>query len=127
MLRQARTFRTIAPLLMALALLARLLVPAGFMPSIDGAPGVMICTGQGAMMVSAGALAGHGDGQDHHADHGCPFASMAAAADQAAWPHVAILPVLAAEVARIALRTATHPGRGLAAPPPPQTGPPLLR
>ena len=126
MLRHARTFRAFAPLLMALALLARLLVPAGFMPSTDGIPGVTICTGQGATMLAAEPDHAPVD-HDHPSDHGCPFASMAAAADRVVLPVVSLLVVRAADVARIAPLTAVRPGLGLAAPPPPKTGPPALR
>ncbi len=128
MLSLAPLFRRVAPALIALALLARMLVPAGFMPSANGVPGLVICTGQGAMVLPTAAMPmehhAPGDGHDHQGDHGCPFAPMAAAADLAAQAPQPVLPFLAADVARLATRLATRPGLGLAAPPPPKTGPP---
>ena len=121
----------LAALMMALAMMARLLVPAGFMPmtGADGAPTLVMCTGTGPMAMPAMARADtrrHDPAQGHDADHACPFAAMAAAADFARAP----LPPLAfAAIVAVTLAAVHHsiPGRGLAAPPPPKTGPPLLR
>lgn len=128
MLSLAPIFRRVAPVLIALALLARMLVPIGFMPSANGVPGLVICTGQGAMAMPVAAMpmkhqAPAGD-HDHQGDHGCPFAPMAAAADLAAQGIQPALPFPAIDAARAATRLATRPGLGLAAPPPPKTGPP---
>lgn len=130
MLSLAPTFRRIAPLLVALALIARMLVPAGYMPSTEGVPGLVICTGQGAMTLPVAAIPmehhAPGDGHDHQGDHGCPFAPMAAAADLADAAPAPLLPFTTTDARFVALRTATRPGLGLAAPPPPKTGPPAF-
>jgi len=126
----------IGVLLAALALLVRLIVPAGFMPaaSASGTPTLVICTGQGQMampMPTGMHMAGMEHGKapaDHDGDmasHGCFLAAVGGAIDIAAplasipLPFiVAAEPVVHAFVAR--------PGLGLAAPPPPKTGPPAL-
>jgi hypothetical protein len=115
--------------LVALALVARMLVPAGYMPSAQGAPGLVICTGQGEMVMPAAAMPmkhSPDDGHDHGGEHGCPFAPMAAAADLAAPLPVPAAPFAAIDSALPSLRSAVRPGLGLAAPPPPKTGPPLF-
>jgi len=128
----------VTALLMALALLARMLVPSGFMPvtSSTGTPVLIMCSGQGPMampmpaeMQAALNAAHHGDHQptqNQNSDHTCPFAAAAAAAALAQQPH-ATMPFLVVEGARLAAALFTRPGLGLAAPPPPKTGPPLLR
>lgn len=121
----------ITALLMALAMLARLLVPAGFMPmaGAGGAPTLVMCTGTGPMAMPAMARADtrrHDPATGHDAEHACPFATMAAAVDFARLP----LPPLRFAAIVVGMPPAVHhatSGRGLAAPPPPKTGPPLLR
>jgi hypothetical protein len=117
------------------ALAARLLVPAGWMP-VAGAAGVTLGLCDGGM---AGGLpmAMQPDDQHRHRaglpmhhqgapDHPCAFAGAAASADLPVLAPVALLStagvVIAAETAR-----AIVPGRGLAAPPPPSHAPPTLR
>lgn len=127
----ASALRRIAPLLVALALFARLLVPAGFMPSADGRPGLVICTGQGAMTMPMAAIpddrrAPRND-SGHQDDHVCPFAAMAMAAATLSPAASVMMPFRLFDVAHDADPVAPRPGLGLAAPPPPKTGPPLLR
>lgn len=109
--------------LLACALLARLLVPAGWMPvAHDGAiPRLVLCDGA----TGQAAMAGHHGTPGHHEgpiDHPCAFATTATAMDV---PLLAVPPIPgdraynAAPVVRI-----VAVGRGLAAPPPPPTGPP---
>jgi hypothetical protein len=130
MLPRSLALRHVAPLLMALALFARMLVPAGFMPAANGVPGLVICTGAGAMVlpVAAMPMEHQAPGDSHHdGEHSCPFAPMAAAADLAAPLPAPVLPFLSIAAARVVLAIATRPGLGLAAPPPPKTGPPFFR
>ena len=131
--------RGVGLLLATLALLVRLAFPTGFMLSPERAslPTLVICTGQGAMTVAIDAQgqahevkgdAGEAKGgQDHKSDgkttHPCTFAAATA---------VVVAPVLIATLAPVALgqvldaplMTTQRPGLGLAAPPPPTTGPP---
>lgn len=126
--------RLLAALLMFCALLARVAVPPGYMiggETRGGMPVIEICTGQGPMMLAVPGVQGadgHHDG-DHGSkapDHPCAFAAAAAAIDLTAALHPIMahaltitLPVLTQGFARA--------GLGLAAPPPPKTGPPILR
>lgn len=124
------TRRRIALLLLACALLLRL--PAGLMPEAS-AQGFTIgwCNAVSADAAAEGkalfeqALAGKADSkQKHSPDQPCPFAAAAqpmAASDPA--PLLAPITVQA-EAPRPGF--VATPGRGLAAPPPRSTGPPLL-
>ncbi|WP_026359353.1 hypothetical protein [Sphingomonas sp. PR090111-T3T-6A] len=125
--------RTIALALLACALTLRLLVPAGWMPVAD-AQGLhlVLCSGSGPLeMPSAHAMTGM-KGMHHHGhhdpsmpDHPCAFAGLGVALAEP------LLPLLALPVRAVAVRL-DHAGemvaigRGLAAPPPPATGPPAL-
>lgn len=128
--------RLLASLLLTVTLLARLLVPTGFMvaPATAGAtPMIVICSGSGPMTMAAPeALRPHG-GDDHNGkhdgkagEHPCAFAVASAAADLAALSHP-VPPASQASDAIGADPLAPRPGLGLAAPPPPKTGPPVLR
>jgi hypothetical protein len=123
--------------LTAFAIALRIMIPAGYMvaPTQDkaGLPAIVICTAQGAKVISveAGGDVQSGDSAPHPADdknksdHGCVFAGA-----------VAPLPVpsqtLADARALIAISRIDlpvghqRPGLGLAAPPPFKTGPPEL-
>jgi len=122
-------------LLAALSLLVRLIVPAGFMPMANagGAPTLVICTGQGPMvmpMPAAMQMAGMADHQapaDHDGDmanHGCFLAAVGGAVDIAVPVAPLPLPFVVA-VAQTIQTFVARPGLGLAAPPPPKTGPPI--
>jgi hypothetical protein len=109
--------------LVALAL--KVLVPPGFMAAAPGSGfGLMICTGHGPAMVG-----GHDPakpaGPSHEAP--CAFAGHAATAAVAA-PLPAGLVEFVAYAAAVptALPRDLAPGRGLAAPPLPARGPPIL-
>lgn len=123
--------------LLALAMLAvmlKIMVPAGFMPDVQpriGLPfALVLCTGDGAKVVQPGEALGHGQGEDHGGksvhDAPCPFAVQAAGAPppslfvatEARTIRYVVLPIPAAPT--------IAPGRGLAAPPPPPTGPPVF-
>ena len=115
-----------------LAVLLRVLIPAGFMlaaGSDHGASKIVVCSGQGAVEVMVDS---HGHRIKAPADHGkgkggdrpCAFAAMATAplnSNQA----LKAAPAVYASLAPTAQYSAQRPGLGLAAPPPPKTGPPL--
>ena len=112
------------------ALMMRIAVPSGFMPTatVDGFK-ISLCTGMGAVEMWLGK-----DGKIHKEDPNkgeqhkqpCVFAALGMGAS---------VPIIAA-VATLIRLVDTSPalthlksgavGRGLAAPPPPQTGPPAL-
>lgn len=122
--------------LAALAVFLRLLFPTGFMLSPDRAalPTLVICTGQGAMTVAIDAQGhAHKVEADHKGDpksdgktsHPCTFAVATVGA--VAPPLIATPAPMALAVAVSApLLTTQRPGLGLAAPPPPTTGPPSI-
>lgn len=116
--------------LAALALVVKVLVPSGYMVAgpQDGAPfPLVICTAQGAMVLDADAAGGDHDGSPDGSAHDSPCA-FAGAGFAAAPPILAELRLpAAASTARPALGIRDlAPGRGLAAPPPPARGPPVL-
>lgn len=136
----------LAAWLFAFALAVRLMVPAGFMP-MAGKAGLEICAGQNADLAAMGAMPGpmvlHGPATPHHAamamhgmdhgkampgdhDHDCGFASaVGGAADLPDLILPAMLAPVALPVAFVA-QMIVRPGLGLAAPPPPKTGPPSI-
>lgn len=155
-LSRARHNLLIAALLCVL--LARVAVPAGWMPMLTADGGIVIapCSGMGAMpmadapgthgmpgrSMSGHSMPGHSmPGMDmaaHHAapekpndrhpdpagDHPCSGAGVAVALTT---PPVALPAALAlAAIATPPARLVPNIGQGLAAPPPPSTGPPLL-
>jgi len=137
--RYLNLHRSLAAWLVALALAVRLLVPAGYMP-MAGKAGLEICAGQNADLASIGSMPGMG-AMPHHAampmhgmdhgkatpgdhDHDCGFAS--AVGGSADLPDL-IVPAMLAPVAlpvAFVVHAIVRPGLGLAAPPPPKTGPP---
>ena len=148
--RHLSLHRWFAAWLVAFALAVRLLVPAGYMP-MAGRAGLEICAGQTADMPAMAAM-DHGDampgmaGMHHTApahamgphamdhgkampgdhDHDCGFAAAVGGAGDLP---VLILPALLAPVAlpvAFVQQMLVRPGLGLAAPPPPKTGPPFL-
>ena len=125
-------FSRLAMTLAMLAVVIRVLVPAGFMVapgSEAGGSRIVICSGQGAVEVLVDE-AGHrikapaNHGQDKAGDHACAFASVATASLS---PEQLLLSAPAAYVDLVTTPKflAQRPGLGLAAPPPPKTGPPL--
>ena len=112
--------------LVLLALLARAMIPAGWMPSMQGDRiAISICSGEGRQMMwldKAGKVH-KSDGSKEHQDHPCAFASVTPALNAP----VSAEPVLVATRASYAQTLfAVSIGQGLAAPPPPSTGPPVL-
>jgi hypothetical protein len=119
---------------MAIAL--RAFVPQGYMVAPNAQPGsypIVLCTSQGAQTVNIDAT-GHiarspskappGHPGNQKGDHPCAFSGFGAA-------FAAEAPMLVAMAdwgwidQAIVFEPQTTPGRGLAAPPPPPTGPPL--
>lgn len=114
----------------ALALLARLAIPAGWMPMADAhGMRLTICTGMGPLDAPDHAMAGmdhkRGDHQQDNGDHVCPFAGAAMALVEPTLPTLD-LPAIALHGETASRPIAVAVGRGLAAPPPPATGPPSL-
>jgi hypothetical protein len=117
--------------IIACALLARVLIPQGWMP-VDTPQGwrITICSGTGPMQMNMPGVASmkgmhHKSGDRDHGsnDHPCAFSSLVTALDETRLPDIT-LPVFVAEVFRGAVFASVMVGRGLAAPPPPATGPP---
>lgn len=114
-------------LIVAAALLVRLLVPAGFMPVFaGGAVTIAVCTGDGPMQViiPAPGATGQHDDRGGHATSPCAFADLALPAIGGADPVLlaaALLFVIAAALAAVA----AAPHRRIAHLRPPLRGPPL--
>ncbi|MBL8544293.1 MAG: hypothetical protein JNJ63_10855 [Hyphomonadaceae bacterium] len=126
-----KRFAPVWALLALVAISVRALVPAGYMlaPSAQaGGMAVTICTAQGAVDVVLDPAGGEhkqkNDSQQRSADAPCVFAGAAplAAPDAAIALAAPALPSAPVDYVFAALA----PGRGLAAPPPPSTGPPIL-
>lgn len=119
-------FLTLAVLAVAL----KVLIPAGFMAAptkVAGLP-LVICTGAGSLeMTPADAPGKHAPGEKPGHDMPCAFAGhgLAAPAPDLAPVDIAAFPPARA-LAAPALPDSPTPGRGLAAPPPPSRGPPVL-
>ena len=124
----------IATAMAVIAVGVRLLVPVGFMldtPNRAGAlPALVICTGHGALTVAVDA---DGRPADPHRgpapagaeDHTCAFAAAAVTYVAPVLEDLAAPPT-GADAERPLLPVSQRPGLGLAAPPPPTTGPPSI-
>ncbi|WP_374345427.1 hypothetical protein [Phenylobacterium sp.] len=111
-----------------LAVALRVLVPQGYMADHrnDLPFALVICTAQGAVALDASKLPQpNAPAHGAHKPAPCAFAGLGAAPPlaSAAPPAPARFVVVAAPRLH---STAVRPGQGLAAPPPPATGPPLL-
>jgi len=129
-MRTVRNFQTSWLLaFVILVLAARMVVPAGWMPTFaDGRATITLCTGAG--MVEAWVDA---DGKIHKqspakkgaGDQPCAFAGLGGAADAPVFETASLaLPFAPQRLNNKA--TAVAIGLGLAAPPPPATAPPAL-
>jgi len=123
--------RLIGLMLLIAALLGQTAVPEGWMPVVATHGGVVMmpCDGMGpnaamAMMIPGGGTSHHK--APHHGrsdDHPCAAAGIAVANPPPPLAHIAM--ALASPVDGPALVAPDAlPGQGLAAPPPPATGPP---
>ncbi|MEN3950946.1 DUF2946 family protein [Iodidimonas sp. SYSU 1G8] len=117
-----------------LALAVRFAIPAGTMMQAPleagGLPTLVICTSTGTAIIDAGKYGVPGEGSQNHTDglkagDHCVFAAMAATAPPPA-PSVIDRPLSFSATAPSWASVLQRPGRGLAAPPPPATGPPSL-
>jgi len=125
----------LAPVAIALAILAvvvRVMIPQGFMgaqPGHAGASPVVLCSADGlrrAYVDADGGLVGapidhQAPAPDHHE---CVFA-LAGALLGPAFGAQTSAPLAAMPLELGPALAAQTPGRGLSAPPPPQTGPPI--
>ncbi len=126
-IRQIRQNLMIAFVVLALAV--RVLVPTGWMPSsLGGHPGFALCTGQGlveAWVDSDGKLHKSPLDKREKGSNPCLFSGLTAGID----PAILYTEVASADFAARATQPLVFSlgiGRGLAAPPPPSTGPPFL-
>lgn len=117
--------------MVALAVALRLTVLPGYMiQATPGAVTVVVCTANGAVSQTVGGegmASSPDDQQDERSDKSpvCAF-SMAGAALAAPDVRIAAAVPPVAGPTLPALTSSTAPGRGLAAPPPPSTGPPFI-
>ena len=129
--RRALTrYRLLTALLLLCALVGRVAVPTGYMVGASakgGMPVIEMCTDNGPVTMTLDTD-GKSDGHRDHkaADHPCAFAVASTAVDLAAMLHPVAV-IAAATSQPLALFGFARPGLGLAAPPPPKTGPPILR
>jgi len=117
-----------ALLLVAFALLLRVMVPAGFMPAAGKGFAIELCTGMGVVPAWVDEHGGVHKGKPSPAkqptEHPCAFAGLATALDLPDQPGTSLLPRAMVSAPIFAAVASVAIGRGLAAPPPPQTGPP---
>lgn len=115
--RLALNNRDFACALFALAMMMKVLVPAGFMPTVsDGTIVVSVCSGTGPMMMVM-TIPGLKNGKSDTSQHGkveqpCAFAGLSAPSLAAADPillALAILFVMTLALRPIVSRTATTP------------------
>lgn len=89
--------RRLAALLVAAALLMKLLVPTGFMPEISGGKMVVqLCTGQGAQTVMIdipGKVGEHEQSEHKKADMPCAFAGLSSPSLAATDPILLVIAV----------------------------------
>jgi len=116
--------------LIGFALLLRIIVPAGWMPTTgaDGAIRISICTGMGAETAYIdrdGKVHKEAPSGTHHDPQPCGFGALGLGLNSAPGPTL-ILPFIAAAAVELAILQTAAIGHGLAAPPPPSTGPPSL-
>lgn len=116
-------------LLLSFALFAKALIPSGWMPSGERAFEISVCTGaetHSLWLDKYGKLHKQDPSdKEGEKDGSCPYAAMVFSADLHAATPIAggfalAFPGVTAPLAEVSI------GHGLAAPPPPQTGPPIL-
>lgn len=117
-------WRGIGLMMACFALGLRLIVPVGFMPSADGSGGLVICSG--GLPAAAAQTPGEPSEPIQLADKVCAFAGQATATPVEAFALSESRTAVYAPPAVRPLRDVI-PGRGLAAPPPPAIGPPIVQ
>ncbi len=116
--------------LLSLTLAVRVIIPAGFMPTADagGMMRISLCSGMGpqtAWLDKSGHVHKDTPAKGQHDPQPCGFGALAFGAETPDAPAMVSLAPL--DKAAIGLPSFTLAiGRGLAAPPPPSTGPPIL-
>jgi len=121
--------RRYATLLAVLALGLRILIPSGWMPAADRI-GLMPCFGTAAPMASTTRMAHHaasrreGHDKSDQGDKTCAFVGFAGLLAEPDAPASAPALLVTQSLPPIFAAPATV-GAGLAAPPPPPTGPPI--
>jgi ABC-type dipeptide/oligopeptide/nickel transport system permease subunit len=111
--------------LVALALVLRVAVPSGWMPAANAGFSITLCSGAGTIELSIDAQGNvHKKAPEPKTDHPCVFTQLSQ--DLTPGGTLAMGPALILSVAVVipALMIGGAIGRGLAAPPPPPTGPP---
>ncbi len=108
--------------LAVLALLVRAAIPSGYMVAQDHGPQLVICSGHA---VTPAEPAGKPGDPPPRSDQVCVFAGAHLALAAPAAPALLPWTKIPSEVVLLR-RLDLTPGRGLAAPPPPATGPPIL-
>jgi hypothetical protein len=103
------------------AVFVRAAIPAGYMVAQAHGPQLVICSGHA---VGAADPAGKPVQDRHKPDLPCAFAGTHVALHAPAGPDLAPWTRIARETVALAAPDLA-PGRGLAAPPPPSTGPPV--
>lgn len=123
---RVKTRGRIALALVVAALFMRLLVPAGWMPAADRGTMITLCTGTGAQQAWIDSRGNIHKGQpgEGQADHPCVFGGFAAVLDLPSMSGALVAPLAFADALPIFAATIVAIGHGLAAPPPPSTGPP---
>ena len=119
------TRNRIALTLLGLALALRVLVPAGWMPAAEGRGfAITMCSGSGmepAWVDAEGKV--HKQAPAQGGDSHCAFAGIGAPMLGSDLPPP-VIPAAHAEAAPVVSQALASIGQGLAAPPPPATGPP---
>lgn len=126
-LRASPLRANIALSLVAFALLLRIAVPAGWMPAAAGSGyAITLCTGMGAISawVDDEGRVHKEKPADAQSDQPCVFSGFSAALDLPALDGTLVVPPLAIVTLFVLPIASVTIGRGLAAPPPPSTGPP---
>ncbi|MFZ4747916.1 MAG: DUF2946 family protein [Sphingomonas sp.] len=116
--------------LITVAMLLRLVIPAGYMPTTDatGAIRISVCTGTGAQTAYVdrdGKVHKEAPDGKHQDPQPCGFGALSVGLATTLVATL-VLPSVVANLAIIAAHAAPSVGKGLAAPPPPSTGPPSL-
>ena len=114
--------------LAALALAVRVLVPAGYMPAQGKGLEITLCTGDGmvaAWVDDQGTVHKGEKAPASKSDHPCAFSAIGSLAEAGGPADAADLPAIGRHIVQ-PRQASAFIGQGLAAPPPPPTGPPLF-